>query len=116
MEKEPRAKVFPRSKTLVIMVKDYAKIYIQVFWFCKILLDFFTFFKYYFCSCSYKTQKLRFILFLNLTSSNMKNLKYNYYVKNERRFRFKTCNQSKVWNFVLTGKTVEEDGASVPKH
>ena len=101
MEKEPRAKVFPRSKTLVIMVKDYAKIYIQVFWFCKILLDFFL---------------LRFILFLNLTSSNMKNLKYNYYVKNERRFRFKTCNQSRVWNFVLTGKTVEEDGASVPKH
>ena len=101
MEKEPRAKVFPRSKTLVIMVKDYAKIYIQVFWFCKILLDFFL---------------LRFILFLNLTSSNMKNLKYNYYVKNERRFRFKTCNQSKVWNVVLTGKTVEEDGASVPKH
>lgn len=103
-------------KALVIVVRNYAKADTKIICCCPVLLDFFTFFKYYFCSCRYKTQKLRFILFLNLTSSNMKNLKYNYYVKNERRFRFKTCNQSKVWNFVLTGKTVEEDGASVPKH
>lgn len=46
----------------------------------------------------------------------MKKLKYNYYGKNERRFRFKRAINQKRGIFVLTGKTVKENGASVPKH